>query len=109
MSASWVEKWRTYLFICIPDHFVGFINEHIEQGRLAMVEMAHNSDVADHLGVGHHVEQKPFVEARLWQALFLNNPVAHFDRCNDRLCKRLGILLLDEGLDIGAVPAHVSA
>ena len=46
------------LIVCVPINFVGLKYEHVEQCRLAVVQMAHYSYVANHVRERHHVDEE---------------------------------------------------
>ena len=107
----------THLVVRIPCEFMRLKHQHVHERCLAMVQVAHDSDVANELGECHHVEQEPalalsgykhscpesanapLVEARLRHVLLLHRPFPHFHGSNDGFCQRCRILLLDQCLD----------
>lgn len=77
-------------------------DEHVHECRLSVVEVACDDDVPHHVWVVHHVEHEPLVEPCGRElVLALDNVVLSLlDGRDDRLGQQLGVLLLDERLDI---------
>ena len=90
---------RTNLYLHLCELLASFALQHSFRSHFYML----SSNIANHVGVGHHIEQKPLVEPRLGKTFFLDDPVANFNGSNDRLGERLGIFLLYQCLDVGAI------
>lgn len=103
---------------------VSLVNEHVDETRLAVMQMPNNRNVSHHLGVRRQSEHEPASEGSASYPPFLyrrearnsliippllrpitrSSPeLANLDRLNDRLRERLRILLLDHRLDSWAV------
>ena len=83
-----------------------------------MVQVAHDSDVANELGECHHVEQEPalalsgykhscpesanapLVEARLRHVLLLDGPFSYLYRRDNGFRERLSVFFLHEGFNV---------
>ena len=98
------DEWNaTDLDIGIPSHFVSLKDEHIQQSRLSVVQMANDCNISDKLWERGHIEEKCLIKSCLWHVFLLHDPFPGLDRSDDRLRKRLCVFLLDESLDILAI------
>ena len=56
--AGEVDK-RTYGVVAIEIDFVSFVNEHVDETGLSMMQVTDDGDVSDHLGVSSDSHHEP--------------------------------------------------
>ena len=100
---KWVKGDVTNLGISIPSHFVSLKDERIQQSCLSVMQMADYGDIPDKVRERGHIEEEALVESCLWHVFLFHNPFPGLHRSNNRLRKGLGVLLVDEGLDVLAI------
>jgi hypothetical protein len=78
-------------------------HKHVHKRGFSMVQMAHNSDISYLIGKAEQICHEFSRKVDGWKLRFRDRKFLLLHGGDDRLGQRLGIFLLDQGLDIGTI------